>query len=110
MVWLALSLCEKILLEVVEGVDEPGQVPLALQLLLQPGPCQPVSSVGVILPCLATHINHCLHPPRHVLLHLEGHRQRLPHPGPRVRLLNRLNWGCAKEVIVRGSPVKLILV
>ena len=66
--------------------------------------------MGIVLPCSGADVDHVLHPPRHVLLHLEGHRQGLPHPGPRVRLLNWLNWGCAKEVIVRGSPVKLIIV
>ena len=79
--------------------------------MLQQNPTgQPVSSVGIIFPCSGADVDHVLHPPRHVLLHLEGHRQGLPHPGPRVRLLYWLNWGCAKEVIVRGSPVKLILV
>ena len=77
-------------------------------VMQQNSTCQPVSSMWIIPPRSRAHVDHVLHPPGHVLLHLEGHRQGLPHPGPRVRLLPWLNWTCAKEVIVRGSPTTFI--
>merc|ERR1719462_753911 len=90
--------------EVVKCVDESSKMSLSTQLLLKPCPCQPVSSMGIVPPRSRAHVDHVLHPPGHVLLHLEGHRQGLPHPRPRVRLLPWLNWACAEEVIVRSSP------
>ena len=77
-------------------------------MMQQNSTCQPVGSMRIFLPCSGADVDHVLHPPGHVLLHLEGHRQGLPHPGPRVRLLLWLNRGRAKEVIVRGSPAKFV--
>ena len=65
--------------------------------------------MGIILPSGGADVDHVLHPPGHVLLHLEGHRQGLPHPGPRVRLLLWLDGACAKEVIVCGPPTIILL-
>merc|ERR1719357_1633966 len=49
-------------------------------------------------------VDHILHPPGDLLLHLEGHGQRLSHPAPGVSLLDRLDWTRSKEVIVCRTP------
>ena len=70
--------------------------------------CQPIGSVGIVTASSWAGVDHVLHPAGDVLLHLEGHGQGLPHPGPRVRLLLRLDGSRAKEVVVCCSPAMLI--
>ena len=65
---------------------------------------QPISSMGIVFASSGADVDHVLHPPGDVLLHLEGHGQRLTHPAPGVSLLDRLDWTRAKEVIVCRSP------
>ena len=67
---------------------------------------QPISSMGIVLASGGADVDHVLHPPGDVLLHLEGHGQRLSHPAPSVSLLDRLDWTRSKEVIVCRSPGK----
>ena len=67
---------------------------------------QPISSMGIVFASSGADVDHVLHPPGDVLLHLEGHGQRLSHPAPSVSLLDRLDWTRAKEVIVCRSPGK----
>ena len=64
-------------LEVVEGVDEAGEVPLAHVLLLQPGAGEPVPGVIILGARLGAHVDHELHPGGHLLLHLQRQRERL---------------------------------
>ena len=64
---------------------------------------QPISSMGIVFASSGADVDHVLHPPGDVLLHLEGHGQCLSHPAPSVSLLDRLDWTRAKEVIVCRS-------
>ena len=66
---VSIATVNTFLLEVVEGVDETSQVSLSLVLFLQPGSCEPVSSMRILG---RADINHCLHPGSHILLHLQS--------------------------------------
>ena len=64
-------------LEVVESVDEPCEMSLALVLLLQPGASEPVPGVVILGPGLGAHVDHELHAGGHLLLHLQRQHQGL---------------------------------